>query len=452
MFKISLQANFNAKSKLLILGLGLTLLFGIFYNKNEALAEVIYQVNDDNVPMTWGRSSDSYNKKIAQEWTIQETALLNSVNHAIYKKNSPGDNVRLMIYRGGTLPENGQLISSTTVANANIPFSYQGYINFPFASPVELEKDIKYFFVWERTGSPSDINCWESMLRNSDEYAYSQHWNWVALNGGWTFGSARETSFQALGEIPPSGSSIDITFPTSGSTASTTFEMALNYDMEEEDWEKIMIVFENWDASSTCPEFNENYEQWKTEYDLGYFKHQTRPFFSDLLSATSGTSTINVFDIKELNYNCVFCYFINETEATISPHKCPEYTLNVSGIIYEEPPIAFENWDTFYGKHSDEKYATSTALFTKISSVFDNVLKKVSPFFSTFKTIFDSNEAKAKGTEYGSKIPEARGYLKPINDFFGSLPISEILIFCLLILIIVAVYRQLKVILHLIRG
>lgn len=245
--------------------------------------------------------------------------------------------------------------------------------------------------------------------------------------------------------------SITINTPVSGSTASSTFTAGISYNKQGEDWNKIMVVFENWEASSTCPLYGTS--AWTNEYALGYFNYGSLPYFSDTLATTTASTTINVENLDENIYNCVRCVFLNSASSTMSEEKCAGYTLTISGFIPPFQPLPIKTWTQYYSLHSDPKWATSTAIFNTIASAFDVLVQKLGSFFVEFRVIFDTKQAEIQGTDLGSKVPLARGYLKPINDFFGGvLPISELLIFGLLVMIIVGVFRFVKIIAHLLRG
>lgn len=245
---------------------------------------------------------------------------------------------------------------------------------------------------------------------------------------------------------------INITNPLTGTTASSTFPLYFKYFLNEEDYNEAMIIFESWHASSTCPEYGSN--EWQNEYDNDWFYYQSIPYFSPFLTATSteGTSIINVYDLDENYYNCVHCYFINPEKGFISQNECPDYILNISGYIPISQPPPFSTWSQYYASHTDSKFATPTAIFGTITGSFSNVVNKLSSFVNDFKGIFNSESAYAKGQSLGSVVPLARGYLDPINEFFGELPISELFIFCIVILLVINIYRLVKTILQLIRG
>lgn len=249
-------------------------------------------------------------------------------------------------------------------------------------------------------------------------------------------------------------SSLTITSPASGSTASTTFPLEMTYNLAGENVNKIMTIFESWNVSSTCPDYGS--DVWTTEYNAGWFFSQSAPFFSPHLTATSTTATTStsVYNLDEpYFYNCVKCFFYNiDTASSTFQNKCPTYTLNVAGFIPPSQPLPIGSWESYYASHTDAKFPTSTAIFDTITGSFSGIVQKLAAFINDFRAIFDSESAYTKGASLGSNVPLARGYLKPINDFFGSLPVSEIFIFLIIVLLVVNVYRIVKTILQLIRG
>lgn len=254
--------------------------------------------------------------------------------------------------------------------------------------------------------------------------------------------------------FPPDESYLIINSPVSGSTASTTFPLDFTYNFLGQDFNKIYVVFEAWNNSSTCPVYGT--DEWQTQYNAGWFYNQSFPFFSPRLTATSteATSSILVSNIEEpFFYNCNYCYFYNsDTASSTLANKCPDYILNVSGFITPNQPLPIEGWQSYYASHTDSKYPTSTAIFDSITGSFSSIVQKLASFVNDFKTLFDSASAYENGANLGEKIPIVRGYLAPINSFFGTLPISELFIFFIIALLVVVVYRIVARILHLVRG
>ncbi len=252
----------------------------------------------------------------------------------------------------------------------------------------------------------------------------------------------------------PTASYLTIDSPTSGSYASSSFSLDFTYNFVGENANKMYIVFEAWNASSTCPLYGT--PEWQTQYSEGWFYNQSLPYFSPRLTATSteATSSIAVYNLEQpYTYNCNYCYFYNEDTATSTlVNKCPDYLLNVQGYIPPSQPLLIRSWPSYYASHTDSRFPTSTAIFDTISGSFSGIVDKLTSFINDFRSIFDAQSANTNGSNLGQKIPLARGYLKPINDFFGSFPVSELFMLVLLVLLVVVLYRIVARILHLIRG
>lgn len=241
--------------------------------------------------------------------------------------------------------------------------------------------------------------------------------------------------------------SLEITSPIPDFELYEAFNLVGNFDLKGEDWERIMVIFEQWHASSTCPEYAS--EDWETEYSNGWFISQSMPFFDVLTSTTTGNFSILVDDLRIGTQNCTRCYFINEVEGTISTEKCQGYSLVITADISPETAefyYPFLSWQNYYTT-SSEKFATSTPLFENMASALTPIVNKMGDFILYAKDYFDSTEAMAKGNELGQAIPKARGYLEMIDDFIG-LPLSSFVIFYFLTIAVVISY---KVILQIIK-
>jgi hypothetical protein len=296
----------------------------------------------------------------------------------------------------------------------------------------------------------------------SDNNLCSGIWNgYTWFNRFWVLdGSGGEIFIDDL-SIPasppaPPASSLIIDSPASGSTASSTFSLNFTYNLAGENYNKLLVTFEAWTiiGSTTCPVYGT--PEWTEEYNNGWFYNQSLPYFSPRLTATStgSTSSIAVYNLDEpYFYNCVHCYFYNsDTGTSTMAEKCPDYTLNVVGSVPPSQPVPIGSWQSYYASHTSDKFGTSTEIFDNISETFNGIVSKLTSFVNDFRNIFDAENANAQGTELGQKIPLARGYLKPINDFFGGTPISELFMLVLLILLVVVIYRIVARILHLVRG
>ena len=317
-------------------------------------------------------------------------------------------------------------------------------------------------------GSNLNRNDWNyiEFLKENDEVkvlingedVYTGDCNGGYIGDTFTFNSSNGNfaidDITIAGGKPPEESYLTIDNPASGSYASSSFPLDFTYNFLGEDANKMYIVFEAWNASSTCPIYGT--DEWQTEYSEGWFYNQSLPYFSPRLTATSteATSSISVYNLEQpYTYNCNYCYFYNEDTATSTlVNKCPDYFLHVQGYIPPSQPVPIGSWESYYASHTDSKFPTSTAIFDTISGSFSGIVNKLTSFINDFRIIFNSQSAFDNGSELGKKIPIARGYLNPINNFFGSLPVSELFMLVILILLVVVLYRIVARILHLIRG
>jgi len=118
---------------------------------------------------------------------------------------------------------------------------------------------------------------------------------------------------------------IDITYPLDESEIIGTFEMEIDF-WRAENYDRLMIIFEDWDIGSSCPlKSDPNYQ---AEKDV-YFNNESLPYFSSFLATSSGITTIKIDNLEIGNYNCNRCHFVNETTVLISENICRGYRLDV---------------------------------------------------------------------------------------------------------------------------
>jgi hypothetical protein len=243
---------------------------------------------------------------------------------------------------------------------------------------------------------------------------------------------------------------INITQPTDGSQLTSAFDMTITYS-NAGDFERLMIIFEDWDASSTCPIYGT--EEWETEYSL-YFNYQSLPYFSPFFATSTGTTTISVSDLTPHTFKCTRCYMISESIGEISDELCPEYNIDVLAYI---PPsdlpsyyFPISDWTTYYAEHT-EKWASSTELFTNWANAVDPMMSWIGNLAVSFQGIFNASSSAEKGTQYGNAIPMARGYLATIDNFFGGLPVSTAFLFYLITALVVIIFKMISSFINLIK-
>jgi hypothetical protein len=247
---------------------------------------------------------------------------------------------------------------------------------------------------------------------------------------------------------PPSDD-ITISDPVSGSTKSSAFTMTADFT-NADGYNQIMFIFENWDATSTCPDYGT--QEWTDEYPL-YFNYQSAPYFSPTISTTTASTTIFVDELIAGEYNCNKCYFIDGAGA-MSDAFCHDYTLTISEYISATGTPShytqIDEWAGFYSENSD-KWATSTELFNSLAVVIDPVMVWIGNLSLSFSSLFDASTTANKGQEYGEAIPVLRGYLVLIDGFFGGVPISGVFFFYILISLLVIVFKLITGLIHLIK-
>lgn len=243
---------------------------------------------------------------------------------------------------------------------------------------------------------------------------------------------------------------INIVYPPDDSEVSSAFEITATF-INSGTYEKLMVIFEEWHASSTCPVYGT--DAWDTEVALGYFNYQSMPYFSDWILTQDGTTTISVSNLEAGTYNCFKCHFITESTGVMSGSLCPEYNLDIAQYI---PPsfvptfyLPLTEWDEYYASNS-VRWATSTPVFDNWADAFEPIIVWVGQTAIFFEQYFDLDIAKAKGAEIGDAVAIARGYLETIDDFFGGLPLSGIFLFYIITALVVIIYRIVKGILNII--
>jgi hypothetical protein len=243
---------------------------------------------------------------------------------------------------------------------------------------------------------------------------------------------------------------INIISPADDSEMSSSFDITATY-LNSGTYEKLMVIFEEWDASSTCPVYGT--DAWDAEVALGYFNYQSLPYFSDWILTDSGTTTISVSNLEAGTYNCFKCHFITESTGAMSGALCPDYNLDVAVYI---PPsfvptfyLPLTEWSSYYASNS-VRWTTSTPVFDNWANAFEPIIVWVGQTAIFFEQYFDMDLAKTKGEEIGDAIAVARGYLEVIDDFFGGLPLSGIFLFYIITALVVIIYRIVKGILNII--
>ncbi|GAI03644.1 unnamed protein product, partial [marine sediment metagenome] len=106
-----------------------------------------------------------------------------------------------------------------------------------------------------------------------------------------------------------------------------------------------------------------------------------------------------------------------------------------------EPPEV-SSWLDYYSEYGD--YPTSSAFVNQMASTTALVFGSIGSFLTGFVEAFDTSEALAQGSNFGSAIPKMRGYLAIINDFFGELPVAQAFLFLISFILAVGLFRLIR--------
>lgn len=131
---------------------------------------------------------------------------------------------------------------------------------------------------------------------------------------------------------------------------------------------------------------------------------------------------------------CQFC----ESQSTCEAEGCNWYA-PTGKCWYEPPTLPLTSWETYYNEYGD--YETPAPFVDNLAETLADNFATLSSFFEGFASSFNTNEAMAKGVAIGSAIPQARGYLKIIDELMGHLPVGELFVFALIFLLAIGVFR-----------
>ena len=158
----------------------------------------------------------------------------------------------------------------------------------------------------------------------------------------------------------------------------------------------------------------------------------------------TGTTTLNFLDFnfdKNGDYylhakarSPLYEYTAYYTGDLVSPEWWIRFNVEGWEEIFEMPE--FENW---YSTHS--KFATSTAIFTGITTFLAPIFNKIGEFGDKVVEFLNLEEAYDRGYELGKIIPTFRHYVSGIEVFFGGFPIIQIFLAFMVILLGIFVVR-----------
>jgi len=125
------------------------------------------------------------------------------------------------------------------------------------------------------------------------------------------------------------------------------------------------------------------------------------------------------------------------------------YELPITGEVSPDIPVFSSlSAQTIYANYSN--YATSTALFNTITGAIEPLIITIGDNLTFFSSQFNQASAKEAGQKAGGAVLVIRANAGIINSFFNDLPIAEILFLYLSALVVVIVFRIIRLLLKLI--
>lgn len=208
-------------------------------------------------------------------------------------------------------------------------------------------------------------------------------------------------------------------------------------------------------ATSTATNFTIGWEGFDfediyTDFVFSFYEENTEIIVGSVIytpTTTAGTYTLPFssfgFDkngkyyLKAKARSPLWEYTAYYTSDLVSPEWWINF--NVSGweAVFEMPE--FESWYA-----STSKFATSTAIFTGITTFLSPIMNKLGEFGNKVVEFLDLEEAYDRGYDLGKIIPTFRHYVSGIEVFFGGFPIIQIFLAFIVILLGVFVVRLIK--------
>ena len=221
---------------------------------------------------------------------------------------------------------------------------------------------------------------------------------------------------------------LEITYPMDNAEIAEAFNIQGTYDVKDLELYNLLVA--------------------RLKYqDASYY------YFSQDLTTATGTIDLRVSGIPKGDYEIEFL-FTGGTAGAFLIDKLINIIL-VSSIPFELPtgettPEYFSLYSADYIYSLYSNYTTPTALFNALSGAIEPIIKTLGDNLTFFSTQFDQNTAKKTGQDTGEAVLIIRAYAGNLNSFFNDLPISEVLFFYLLLLIVVAIFRIIRQVIKLI--
>lgn len=133
-------------------------------------------------------------------------------------------------------------------------------------------------------------------------------------------------------------------------------------------------------------------------------------------------------------FDCQFC----NTSSICATANCYWF----DNFCWQFEPATTTSWFDYYSEYGD--YPTSSAFVNQMASTTAIVFGSIGSFLAGFVEAFDTSEALAQGSNFGSAIPKMRGYLAIFNNFFGELPVAQAFLFLISFLLAVGLFRLIR--------
>lgn len=157
---------------------------------------------DDDADLSWGNTSSTLIEDISQKYTPQVSQIICSIDQKIARAGNTTGDIRLRIFSGGSNPENGILIASTSLASTAFA-TFPSYEKWVLNECVTLNAGQAYFFTFDRTGDLSGAGVFSRVRHHGgNQYSYTTYWSYIGVNGGWGELTAREWSLRLNGIEP----------------------------------------------------------------------------------------------------------------------------------------------------------------------------------------------------------------------------------------------------------
>jgi hypothetical protein len=161
-----------------------------------ATTETIFSITGNADSGYWGRTGATYVQSYAQKYQSGATDLLCGVRHKIARNGSPSDTVVFTVYQGGSNPQNGLAMVSSTVSGATLPTNTATETDFNFGGYcITLVSGQTYWFTLTRSGALSDTDNYISRIQTTG----GNEWAYVVVNGGWFDNSPQALAITAYG-------------------------------------------------------------------------------------------------------------------------------------------------------------------------------------------------------------------------------------------------------------